>query len=189
MRAVTSLAVSSSFAVLLVVGSAAAHGDVQEPEHETAASKGPEGPAEELPYVAGEPAKAGYHLDRRPREGMLTGGIVLFAASWIPGLALAGGCLVSECRGTRHGWETVLAVPFAGPLVYSLARCAGTHEEGCYFGSPFWIADAAVQIGGFALFMVGAKKRELWVRNDVALDLRPLSFGRSSGGLALVGSF
>ena len=183
------LAVAISLSLVFASSAASAHGEAAEPEHVARASSTVDGLPDELPYVPGEVAPKGYRADRRPREGLLVGGVLLFAASWAPGLVIAGGCLASECRGARHGWETTLALPFAGPIVYALGRCAGTHERDCYFGSAFWMADAAVQIGGFAMFLAGRSKRDVWVRSDVAYDVRPMSFGRDGGGLSIVGTF
>jgi hypothetical protein len=168
---------------------ARAHGDVDEPTHSHL--HGAEGPPDDLPYVSGQPAPKGYHYENGPRRGAMIGGAVFFGIGYLPALGLAGACLGTECRGAApgKGWETALAIPVAGPIVYAAGRCAGDHDRSCYFGTAAWILDTALQAGGIALFLHGQRKREIWIRDEASVAVVPSTVGGRGLGLALGGFF
>ena len=166
-----------------------AHGNADEPvrEHPNAKTE----TDDDLPYVAGEKPPAGYHYEKGPRRGAMIGGAVFFAIGYVPAVGLALDCLGTECRGAAKGkgWETALAIPVAGPVVYAIGRCGGDHDQSCYFGTAAWILDTAAQLGGLALFLHGTRTREIWIRDDVALTVTPTTYAGHGGGLSLVGIF
>lgn len=168
---------------------ASAHGAADEPtrEHGT----GAQAVDDDLPYIAGEPPPKGYHYEKGPRRGAMLAGAVFFAAGYAPAVALAGVCLGTECRGASpgKGWETALAIPVAGPIVYAAGRCAGDHDRSCYYGTAAWILDAALQAGGLALFLHGTRTREIWIRDEVSLALAPSTYAAGGLGLTVIGQF
>ena len=192
MRKLGSLALVTFAAVVSssgYAGRAHAHGNADEPvrEHLSGAEKADD----DLPYVAGEKPPPGYHYEKGPRRGALLGGAIIFAIGYVPAVGLALDCLGTECRGAGKGkgWETALAIPVAGPIVYAIGRCGGDHDQSCYFGTAAWILDAAAQLGGLALFLHGARTREIWIRDDVAVTIAPTTYGGRGGGLSLLGVF
>src|SRR5207248_3193025 len=72
-----------------------------------------------VPYEGG-PIPAGYHVESRPRRGLLIGGAVILGVPYVLGLSIASG----EDFPNRTGW---LVVPGVGPWITLATR----HRAGC----------------------------------------------------------
>jgi len=118
--------------------------------------------------------------NRRPNQGLLIGGIVLFLSTYATNLTgVAGNAL-----GGGPGREGLLAVPGAGPLIL-MAQTTNA------LGNFFLGADALAQVGSIAM-IVYALSEPRPARVDAppraTLRLVPL-LGPDRTGLGLAGQF
>ena len=146
-----------------------------------------------LPYREGQPVPTGYHLDERPQNGLVFGGLVALGVGYVAGLAVGAG---EDFEGGA-GW---LVLPVIGPWAAIGAReihCDSSPDKAreCINLAlseaqlvTFLTVDGLVQAVGLVLVGVGlfSRQREL-VRNDLAgVTLRGR---RTAGGYTLsVGS-
>jgi hypothetical protein len=148
-----------------------------------------------LPYREGAPIPAGYHLEERPRTGLITAGWIVTAIPYGIGVIGAAG---AEFRNAS-GW---LTVPFVGPWLTIARRdysCEESDDDGdgdeavqC-LGDVFLVTalifDGIVQATGGTLLAIGyADPKTLLVRDDARLRIRPSQMG-SGYGIGLDGSF
>jgi hypothetical protein len=152
-------------------------------------------PPQELPYREGAPIPVGYHLEERPRKGLVTGGWIVTAIPYGIGLVAA----VSAEFHNHSGW---LAVPFAGPWLTMGRRNYSCNDSGAddngseaahCVGDVFvvmgLIADGVMQAAGGTMLLIGyMNPKTLLVRNDARFQLRPMRIG-SGHGLGVGGSF
>jgi hypothetical protein len=154
-------------------------------------------PPAELPYKEGAPIPVGYHIEERPRKGLLIAGYLVAGIPYGIGLFAA----ISADFDNQSGW---LAVPFAGPWLYMGRReytCDETDDpntddgkEGAScLGEAFLvmglIADGVMQAAGGTLLLVGylSPKKHV-VRDGVSWNVRPMRIGTGQG-LGLTGTF
>jgi hypothetical protein len=150
-------------------------------------------------YVEGQPVPAGYHVETRPRKGLVVSGAIVFGSLYVISASVAG-----SSKRTGDGY---LLIPVLGPFV-DLA----TRSENCSYPTSgycvstdsterFWLTfDGIGQAAGATLLIVGlAAQERMLERDDVPLTgkrastfawtFAPRSFGRSGLGLGVLGIF
>jgi hypothetical protein len=145
-------------------------------------------PPLELPYRKGAPIPTGYHLEERPRTGLITAGWIVTAIPY--GVGLVAGASASFHNAS--GW---LAVPFVGPWL-TLGRrdysCDDLNEDddsseglGCagdVLIATGLILDGVMQATGGTLLLFGyTTSKTTLVRNDAVLRIRPVRVGTGHG--------
>jgi hypothetical protein len=148
-----------------------------------------------VPYDGG-PVPAGYHVEERPRRGLLIGGPIILGVPYILGLTVAS----SENFPNSTGW---LVVPGIGPWITLAARHKSTNCTGsssfsdCVDSSldsatrTFLILDGLMQTAGAVMTIVGiASPRQVVARDFVGrLHLAPSTIGRTGYGGFVTGTF
>jgi hypothetical protein len=147
----------------------------------------------------GGPVPAGYHVEERPRRGMLVAGPIILGVPYVLGLTVAS----SENFPNSTGW---LAVPALGPWITLAARhrsnsCSDDFNGGCSDGSlddsldsttrTFLILDGLTQATGAILFIYGlASPKKVIARDFVgSLNFAPAKIGRDGYGGVVMGLF
>jgi hypothetical protein len=150
--------------------------------------------ADSAPYSGG-PVPRGYHLEERPRHGLVTGGTVMLAVPYGLGLAIAGG----QDFPNGSGW---LIVPGIGPWLTLLAR----HKANCGTSSDFescddsgtddvtrtfLILDGMLQTAGAVMLIAGIAAPKIVIARDFVGNLQfvPSTMGRDGYGGFLTGTF
>lgn len=151
-------------------------------------------PPPSLPYRKGDRVPAGYHVEEKPRKGLVVTGVLLTAIPYAFGLFAA----TAANFDNQSGW---LAVPYLGPWLtigrrsygdcdrtagssHETARCAGD-----VLAAVGLVFDGVVQAVGGTLLLVGVltPKEEL-VRDGQSLRVTPIRIG-SGYGLGMRGAF
>lgn len=140
----------------------------------------------------GDPVPPGYHVEERPRQGLVTAGLIMVLVPYGIGLLAAAAAKFDN-------QSTWLAAPVVGPWFmmgqrhYAVCTKSDTQNSlGCV-GDIFLVMglviDGVVQTTGATLFLVGflATKPDL-VRDDRALRIAPTRIG-SGYGLGLTSGF
>jgi hypothetical protein len=159
----------------------------------------------ELRYVEGRAIPPGYHLESRPRKGLVISGSIVFGIPYFLSLSVAASSKFSPDR-----W---LYAPLFGPFVD-----LGNRKENCTtigngtFGSTttcaddsserfFLMADGLMQVAGATMLILGlALPQQLLVRDDApfvgskqksqfAWGVAPQKMGRSGYGLGFAATF
>jgi hypothetical protein len=134
----------------------------------------------------GEPIPPGYHRVQRMRKGAIIGGAVTFGVLYFVSLLIAAAGTDEANRTHTSNSMAGLYVPAVGPFI-------AMTQSSTAVGGVFLAMDGLAQAGGAALFIYGvASPQTVLIRNDYGrphLLPQPLLFGRSGGGLGLVGSF
>jgi hypothetical protein len=158
----------------------------------------------ELRYVEGRPIPAGYHLETRPRKGLVVSGSLVFGIPYFLSLSVAA--------SSKYDPDRWLYAPVFGPFVD-----LGKRKESCTtfgngtFGTTttcsddsserfFLMADGLMQAAGATMFILGmALPQKLLVRDDAPFvgskqspftwAVAPRTMGRSGYGLGLAGTF
>jgi hypothetical protein len=129
-----------------------------------------------LDWSEGDQVPPGYHLDTQVRKGLVIGGSVTFGAVYMLSVTAAA-----------FGGARQLLIPVAGPFV-AIGESQATDGEAAAL-----VLNGALQVGGLAMLIAGlAAPRKVLIRNDVDQGFvmpTPMSFGASSGGIGLVGTF
>ena len=130
------------------------------------------------------PVPRGYHLEQRRHDGLVIGGAVTFGAFYLPVLTWGA---VNAAAGVPEG--AFFFIPIAGPLIVSGFDVSPVERA-------VYVIDGVVQAAGVTMLVAGlATKRSVRVPDPVtpATSLRlmptPMSFGRNSAGLGVVGTF
>jgi len=159
----------------------------------------------ELRYVEGRPIPSGYHLESRPRKGLVVAGPIVFGVPYFLSLSVA-----ASSRYTPDRW---LYLPIAGPFL----DLAGRKEEcspngisnnvatyyGCNDDSTarfFLMFDGLMQVSGMTMLIFGlAMPQNVLVRDDApfvgsktksfAWSVAPRTFGRSGYGVGMAAIF
>jgi hypothetical protein len=150
---------------------------------------------ESVPYDGG-PVPAGYHVEERPRKGLVITGTILLAVPYGLGLAVAGG----QNFPNSSGW---LIVPGIGPWLTLASRhksgectnssdfndCADTSLDDTT--RTFLIIDGLMQTGGAVMLIAGiAAPKKVIARDFVgSLHFVPSTIGRTGYGGFLTGVF
>jgi hypothetical protein len=143
-------------------------------------------------WDADQPAPAGYHLETRPRMGLVIGGSVLLGTTYTP-MAVAG--VFVAVSGEPAG--ALGAIPVAGPFVVAgLINRGSSGGDGGGAGAlitSLLIVDGLAQTAGAAMLIAGlASPRRVAVRDrgaTVTVMPTPLSFGKNSAGFGIRGTF
>jgi len=139
-----------------------------------------------MAYRTGDPVPSGYHLESRPRSGLVTAGWV------VGGIGYGLGVMSAMAAGfaNESSW---MAVPFVGPWM-TLGRrnygCAKTEDPdardglscvGDIFAVMALITDGILQTTGGTLLLIGytATKQELV--KDEAIRVMPMRIGNGFG--------
>jgi hypothetical protein len=137
-----------------------------------------------LEWEEGDPIQPGYHPTTRIRKGLVIGGAVTFGSTYL--LTAFSAAILVEAH-TDNSQYSPLFAPAIGPFI----TIGTAHASGA--GIFVLVLDGLVQTGSIAMFVAGlAAPRTALVRNDVGkakITPIPMTFGRSSAGLGLVGSF
>jgi hypothetical protein len=149
-----------------------------------------------VPYDGG-PVPAGYHIEERPRRGLLIGGPIILGVPYVLGLAVASGGNFPNSTG----W---LLVPGIGPWITLAARhkSSSTCSDSSSFGDcvdttldgatrTFLVIDGFMQTAGAVMTIVGiASPREVIARDFVgSLHFAPSPMGRAGYGGLVTGAF
>ncbi|MET0791166.1 MAG: hypothetical protein ABW061_06555 [Polyangiaceae bacterium] len=150
-------------------------------------------PPESVPYQGG-PIPTGYHLEERPRKGLIISGALLTGIPWAIGLSAVAGSNFPN----SSGW---LVVPALGPWLTLAARhdsrCSGSNNDVCIDESlnsaarTILVLDGLMQTAGAVLFIVGvSSNNQVLARNFTGhLRLTPATIGRQGAGALLSGDF
>ncbi len=146
----------------------------------------------EYTYRDGMPLPPGYHLEERPRRGLVIAGWLTAGIPYALGLTIAA----SSDFGNESGW---LAVPFVGPWLALGKRDYGCDDDGGDEQDRSCLEDAVVaplimsgiaQTAGGTLLLVGyLATKKYAVRNDVMSSVVLPSRVGSGYGLTWVGQF
>ena len=148
-----------------------------------------------VPYEGG-PVPAGFHVEQRPRRGLLIAGPLVLGIPWVLGLTIAS----DENFPNSTGW---LVVPALGPWITLAARhhstnCAtSTTYSNCIdegldsVTRTFLVLDALAQTAGAVMLIYGiASPKKVMVRDFASsLQLLPAPIGRTGAGGLLIGEF
>jgi len=162
----------------------------------------------EMRYVDGRPVPPGYHLETRPRKGLVVSGPIIFGIPYVLSASVGA--------SSRFDPDRWLYVPVVGPFADLGARgsqctrntfvvSAGVTNttENCIDDSGarfFLMLDGLMQTAGATMLILGlALPSHLLVRDDAPYaaaapakggwTLRPLTMGRSGYGVGVDGSF
>jgi hypothetical protein len=134
----------------------------------------------------GSPVPPGYHPSTRIRTGLVVGGAVLFGTLYFFSVLAAAAGADSASGSGQGNPEGALWVPGLGPFIQMGSTSSAV-------GNVFLAVDGAGQVAGLAMFIYGiASPRTVLVRNDLGglhISPKPMTFGRSGGGMGLVGTF
>jgi hypothetical protein len=132
-------------------------------------------PPHTLPYDAGAPIPAGYHLEQRATKSYVLLGTTMFGAAYLPSLfvtaAVVGGRQPDAPR------IEPLAIPIAGPFVTIMTAHTGVP------GGVLLVADGIAQTGGILLLIAGMKIKEPVLVFDTINATARLSVAPGSVGL------
>ncbi len=103
-------------------------------------------------------------LVHRPKLGMVIGGIVVFAASYVANIfgAGLGSLLFDSRRGFLRAEEAwgVSFIPVVGPIIFGFA--AIDNQSGNEWQAGFAFVDAAVQLLGITIFAIGLAGEDVY---------------------------
>ena len=151
-------------------------------------------PPATVPYTGGS-IPQGYHLEERPRNGLIISGALVTGIPWAIGLAGVS----SANFPNSSGW---LVVPALGPWLTLAAR----HDSGCTYNNSSDVCfddglnalartalvfDGLVQTAGAVLFIIGVSSKKQVLARDFTghLQLTPAPIGRQGAGAFLSGDF
>jgi hypothetical protein len=143
-------------------------------------------------YVEGDPVPAGYHVEEKSHQGLVTAGLVVLLIPY----GISALSAVAAKGSNESSW---LYVPVAGPWLTMGWREYGSCQRPSMDDSLRCVADifvvmglildGIIQVTGGTLLLVGYlnTKQEL-VRDEAALRIRPVQVG-SGYGLGLGSAF
>jgi hypothetical protein len=149
-----------------------------------------------VPYEGG-PVPSGYHVESRPRRGLLIAGPIILGVPYVIGLSVAGG----ENFPNSSGW---LVVPGIGPWLTLAARHKTSDCTTDYTGASYCdnsgndeatrtglILDGLMQTGGAIMFIVGLASPKKVIARDFmgSLHWAPSTVGRTGYGGFVWGEF
>ncbi|MEP7050361.1 MAG: hypothetical protein ABJB12_08420 [Pseudomonadota bacterium] len=152
---------------------------------------------ETIPYNGG-PIAPGYHLEEKPRRGLIIAGTIVLAVPYGLGLAGAGGGNFPN----SSGW---LILPVFGPWLTLASRHSSQDCTSSSFNSgsvcvssgeddvtrTFLILDGMMQLGGAVMLTVGLASPSKVVARDFvgSLHFAPSTIGRDGYGGFVTGKF
>ena len=140
----------------------------------------------------GDPVPPGYHVEEKPRSGLVTGGLIMVLVPYSIGAFAA----ISAKFGNESTW---LLAPVVGPWLtmgarnyFSCPRSGGGDTLGCaadVFVVMGLVVSGVVQAAGATLLLVGVlNPKPTLVHDDTSLRVRPMTIG-SGYGLGLQAGF
>jgi hypothetical protein len=158
----------------------------------------------EMRYIEGKPVPEGYHLETRPRKGLVISGAIIFGVPYFLSLSVAA--------SSRYDPDQWLYAPLVGPFIDLGNRKDSCSTTPAGFGNTntycsedsserfFLMADGLMQVAGATMLVLGlALPQRLLVRDDApyvgssrshfAWAVAPQTMGRSGYGLGLAGTF
>jgi hypothetical protein len=159
----------------------------------------------ELRYVEGRPIPAGYHLETRPRKGLVVAGPIVFGVPYFLSLSVAA--------SSKYNPDRWLYAPVVGPFIDLASRKEECSPSGggngvvTYYNCGddsttrfFLMFDGLMQVSGMAMLIFGlALPQSVLVRDDApfigskgksfAWSVAPQSFGRSGYGVGMAAIF
>ncbi len=184
LRSLSAAAASLALAAAAAISLAPALAAAQTPLSTSAPYPGPYGVAPPVitDWDAGRPVPPDYHEQQRIRLPLVVAGSVIFGAFYLPP---ALGAVIGAAGG--HGSGGVGAIPIVGPfaLMPTLHGSAAALDF-------FLVADGLAQAAGAAMLITGlAAPRRVLVRDVAGIHVvpTPMTFGKSSAGLGLTGTF
>jgi hypothetical protein len=155
-----------------------------------------------VPY-AGGPVPAGFHVEERPRKGLIIAGAVVVGVPWVLGITFASGN--NPSFENQSGW---LVIPALGPWITLAARKKSTYCSTSYTSSgsstctyvddgsdsamrTLLILDGLTQAAGTIMLVAGlASPKKVVTRDFVgSLHFTPAPIGRLGYGGVLSGQF
>jgi len=146
----------------------------------------------------GGPIPPGYHLEEKPRRGLVIAGTIVLAVPYGLGLAGAGGGNFPN----SSGW---LILPVFGPWLTLASRHSGSRDCTSAFDGAstcvhtgeddvtrtFLILDGMMQLGGAVMLTVGLASPTKVVARDFvgSLHFAPSTIGRDGYGGFVTGKF
>ena len=123
-------------------------------------------------WSQGQPAPLGYTVVEQRRWGRIIGGSLLFGLGYVPLLSVS-------VSATEDGFddERILAVPVIGALSLVGESCNGV---GCA-AKGLGILSATLQISGAIVLVSGIPKRQVLVRDHLAMSVVPVMVSNSEG--------
>ena len=154
-------------------------------------------PPESVPYEGG-PVPAGYHVEERPRRGLIIAGAVVLGIPWALSVTIAS----SSDFSNQSGW---LIVPALGPWITMAARKKETlcdyslnggtssycHEEVDNGVRTVLILDGLTQAAGAIMLVYGLASPKKVIARDFmgSLHFTPAPMGKLGYGGVLTGEF
>jgi len=146
-------------------------------------------------YRDGDPIPPGYHVEEKPRSGLVTGGLIMVLVPYSIGVFAT----LAANFGNESSW---LLAPVVGPWMTmgqrryngcdSSAKSDASNALGCtgdVFVTMGLIVSGILQAAGGTLLLVGIlNPKSTLVRDDAALHIRPMNVG-SGYGLGLQSAF
>lgn len=146
---------------------------------------------ESVPYQGG-PVPRGYHVEERPRRGLIIAGALVLGIPWAIGVSVISG----ENYPNSSGW---LLVPGLGPWITLAARhdsrCSGSSsciDDGVNAATrTLLVLDGLMQTSGAAMLIVGLASKNKVVTRDFVGSLRfaPAPLGKQGYGGFVTGQF
>jgi hypothetical protein len=137
-------------------------------------------------YRDGDPIPPGYHVEERPRSGLVTGGLIMVLVPY----SIGAFATIAAKFGNESTW---LLAPVLGPWMtigqrsyYSCSRNGSAGDSlGCVadvFVVMGLIVSGVVQAAGATLLLTGyLNPKETLVRDEAALRVRPMTIGTGYG--------
>jgi hypothetical protein len=143
----------------------------------------------------GDPAPPGYHVEERPRKGLVVAGLIVAGVPYFFSVVGASAAQSNNASG-------LLYVPVAGPWLTMGQRTYECNPDannqstkqslqcvGDIFAVMGLIADGVLQATGATLLVVGlAATRSELVRDDASIRIAPMRVG-TGYGTGIVGTF
>jgi len=152
---------------------------------------------ESAPYHGG-PIPSGYHLEERPRRGLIIGGALTLGIPWMLGITIAS----TDDFSNQSGW---LIVPALGPWITIATRdpekdCSLTYASGstptsvCHDDNAVrtvLILDGLTQAAGTFMLIYGLSSPKKVIARDFvsSLHFTPARMGKLGYGGVLSGEF
>jgi hypothetical protein len=169
-------------AILAGALTAPAHAEARS-RHDRPADYGTTYPRVIQEWHDGDDVPDGYRVISRPRAGAIVGGLVTFGSLYLISAVVAAAVQDDTRDSGRLAW---LYAPAVGPFIEA-TRTSVTARF------TMLVLDGLLQTGAIALFVYGmAKPMKILVPDEYGrsrVTVRPLTFGKNSIGLGLVGSF
>lgn len=162
----------------------------------------------EMRYVEGRPIPPGYHMESRPKKGLVVSGAIIFGVPYVFSASVAASSRYSPdhwlylpifgpfaALGARGSQCSTTTIPVSPGVTDTTQSCSD--DSGARF---FLMLDGLMQTAGATMLILGlALPTRLLVRDDApfaastgshfAWTIRPKTMGRGGYGLGVDGVF